>query len=94
MPNLKAFGKLGLSIAGVMVPQIAQVEAAVKEIKSGPDKKKAVLDAVKSSIDLSEVLSGQEIADQDLLFEGLSEINDGYVKVLKSVQPPTQKPAA
>lgn len=85
--NLKAFGKMGLTVAGIMVPQIAAVEAAVTEIRSGPDKKKAVLDAVKSSIELSEALSGQEIADEALLFEGLGQINDGYVKVMKAVQP-------
>jgi hypothetical protein len=86
MPNFKAFGRIGLRVAEVMVPQIAQVEAAVKELRSGPDKKKAVLDAVKASIDLSEVLSGHEILDQDLLLEGIGQLNDGYVKVMKALE--------
>lgn len=85
--NFKQFGKVALTVGGVMVPQIAAAEQAFTAVRSGPDKKKAVLDAVKSSIELSELLSGQEIADADLLMEGLGQINDGYVKVMKAVQP-------
>jgi hypothetical protein len=87
MPNLKAFGKIGLRVAGIMVPQIAAVEAAAMEIRSGRDKKAAVLQTVAASLDLSEALSGQEICDQTLLAEGLSQINDGFVKVMKSLEP-------
>lgn len=87
MPKWASFGRVGLKVAGIMVPQIAAAEAAFTDLKSGPDKKKAVLDAVRSSIDLSEIISGQDIADQALLFEGLSEINDGYVKVMRALEP-------
>ncbi len=85
--NIKQFGKVALTVGGVMVPQIAQAEAAFKQVKSGPDKKKAVINAVRSSVELSELLSGQEIADEALLFEGLSDINDGYVKVMRALHP-------
>jgi hypothetical protein len=84
--DAKLFGKIGLAAAKVMVPQIAVVEQAVTEIKSGPDKKKAVLDTLSSSIELAEALSGRELLDQALLLEGFGEINDGLVKVMKAVQ--------
>lgn len=86
--NWGAFAKVGLTIAKVMVPQIATVEAAVVGIKRGPDKKAAVLDTLRSSIELAEVLSGKEIVDQQLLLDGLGEINDGFVKVMKSLRTP------
>lgn len=93
MPNWKAFAKIGLSVAKVMVPQIAQVESAVAGIKSGPDKKKAVMDTVSQSIELAEVLSGKEIADVPLLMQGISEMNDGYVKVMNAIKhDPEQEP--
>jgi hypothetical protein len=59
MPNWKAFGKVGLTIAKVMVPQ--------------------------------EALSGRELVDVALFQEGLSQVNDGMVKIMNAlhVQVPT-----
>ena len=83
--NAKAFGKIGLAVAKVMVPQIATVEEAVTAIKSGPDKKAAVLNTVASSIELAEVLSGKEIANVPLLMEGIGDLNDALVKILNAL---------
>jgi hypothetical protein len=87
MGKWDTFGKVGFAIAKVAVPQIASVEQAVTAIKSGSDKKQAVLDTVQSSIELTEALSGKEILDQALLVRGLGKINDGYVDVMNAVTP-------
>ena len=83
--RLKIFGKIGLAVGKVMVPQIAQVEAAVKELKAGDDKRKAVIGTVTSSLALAEALSGEEIADVEQFQRGLTMINDGYVLLMNSL---------
>jgi hypothetical protein len=83
--DAKLMGKVGLAAARVMVPQIAQAEDAFKAIKSGPDKKKAVLEAVLASVEMSEALSGKEILNQQLLAEGLGELNDAIIKIQRAV---------
>lgn len=82
--NAKAFGKIGLAVAKVMVPQIATVEEAVNGLK-GPDKKKAVIETVASSLELAEALSGKEIVDVPLFLHGLEQVNEGLVKIANSL---------
>jgi len=90
MPKMgwKGFGKVGLAVAGVMLPQIAAAEQAIQAARkaSGPEKRDKVLAAVTSSVALTEALSGHEIVDEALMAEGLSQINDGYVKVMKALR--------
>ena len=84
--KLKLFGRIGLAIGKVVVPQIATVEAAVGEFRSGKDKQAAVLHTVKASLELSEALSGKDIIDIEKFSEGLRMINDGYVLVMNAVR--------
>lgn len=84
--KLKIFMDIGIAIAKTQVPAIATVELAVKNLKAGKDKKENVLEIVKNSPVIAELISGKEIIDEDLFNEGLSEINDGYVKIMDSIK--------
>lgn len=86
----KKVGKFGMNAAigvgRVYVPEIAAAEQAIRGVKTGPDKKKAVTTAVRASAELAEMLAGKEIVNEDLLTEGLGDINDAYVLGMKGYE--------
>lgn len=93
--NVKVVGNIALAAARVAIPQIAAVEEGIKAVgaaKAGNDKRKAVVGTVRSSVELAEALSGQEIIDEALFEEALNQINDGYVKLMKAIRTPEAQP--
>jgi hypothetical protein len=56
--------------------------------RSGPEKLAAVKQVVHDALVASELLSGKEIVDEDLLDQGITEITNGAVKVLNSIKQP------
>jgi len=83
---MKGFLKLIFSVLKTMVPAIATVEEAIKEIKAGAEKKKAVLSIVMATPEIVEALSGKEVIDENLFKQGLSQINDGLVKIMNATR--------
>lgn len=86
---LTGFLKAGYAIGKSIVPEIATAERVYKGIKNGPDKKASVIEGVLLAPEIVELVEGHQIHNPALFKEGVSEINDGYVKVLKSFSPPT-----
>lgn len=87
--NAKVLGGITLAVARTAVPQIGLVEAGIKAVgaaKAGEEKRRAVVTTVRSSVELAEALSGQEIADEAEFERALNMINDGYVLLMKSVR--------
>jgi len=84
---LKVLGR----ITGVipLAVEIAELAGALfaKGQKSGPLKLQLVRQAVRRSLEASEILVGKDIVDEALLDEGITEITNGAVKVMKAVQP-------
>ena len=89
--KLQWFAKIGLAVGKTIVPQIGLAEDVFQQIKSGPDKKKAVLDGVLSAPDLAPLV-GMAIADPDLYREGVELVNEGMVKILKAGKPAADLP--
>jgi len=83
---MKGFLKLIFSVLKTMVPAIATVEEAIKEIKAGAEKKKAVLSIVMATPEIVEALSGKEVIDENLFKQGLSQINEGLVKIMNATR--------
>ena len=81
---LVSFLKIGKAVAESLVPQIAIVESAVTNLKSGGDKKQNVLDILNASPAIIEAVAGKEIMDEALFAEGVSQVNDGLVKIMKA----------
>lgn len=82
----KAFGQIGLALAKQMVPGVVMAENAVKALKSGGDKKEAVIAAALSATELTEFIKDNpNLVDNALLREGLEQVNDGYVKIAKAL---------
>lgn len=92
MNFLQSFLKIGFELAKTMVPAIATVEVAIKEIKAGGKKKDAVIQIIRSSPEIYEMIRNKEIIDEKMFGEGLSMINDGYVKIMNSVKKPAAEP--
>jgi hypothetical protein len=57
--------------------------------KSGEQKLQAVRAIVKQAIEVSELVAGKDIIDEQLLDQGIGEITNGAVKVLNAVRPKT-----
>ena len=89
MAILRTFLKVGLEVAKAAIPAIATVEVAVRKAKSGGDKKTAVVEIVKVSPMIAELLANKEIVDEKLFAEGVAQVNDGYVKIMNSLGQPT-----
>lgn len=89
---LKEFARVGLEIAKVAIPAIGTVEMAVKKLKSGKDKKEAVLEIIKASPMIAEVLANKEVIDEKLFAQGISKVNDGYVDIMNSLRPAANDP--
>lgn len=84
--DLKGFLKIALGIGETFVPAIATVEHAVTAIKSGGDKKAAVLEIVKASPAIAEAISQKDIVNNALFEQGISKVNDGYVDIMNSLK--------
>lgn len=56
--------------------------------KTGAEKLAAVKAVVRNALVASELLSGKEIVNEDLLDQGITEITNGAVKVLNSIKQP------
>ena len=83
---LRIFGKVGLVAAKAFVPGVAQAEAGILALRKsgGEGKREAVLQLVQGALTASGELTGQHLADPDLL-TGLRMINDGNVLVMKAL---------
>lgn len=64
----------------IMVPQIQKVEDDIKAVKSGPDKKKAVLDAVFDGSDLVESVTDKRLLSDPRVREVFGKVNDAIVE--------------
>jgi hypothetical protein len=62
-----------------MVPQIARIEDDIKEAKSGPRKKAAVLDAVLQGLSLTKEYTGKDVLGHPKTLQVLGDINDALV---------------
>ena len=79
------FGKGLLTVAKLMVPKIAEVEDDIKAIKSGPEKKAAVLETILDSLDVAEQL-GVTIMTDPRVVEALGKVNDALVEAHKVLE--------
>lgn len=99
------FLKIGLAVAKAQVPAIAVVETAVIDLKKStkdktPEEKKlineakknAVLDMVKASPEIYEMIANKEIINEQLFAEGIAQANDAYVKIMNSMRKPGEAP--
>lgn len=85
--KLSSFLKIGFEIAKAQIPAIAIVESAIKESGKGGLKKENVLDLVKASPMIVELIKGNDIQIDEILWnEGLNKINDGYVDIMNSIK--------
>jgi hypothetical protein len=57
--------------------------------KTGAEKLIAVKQVVRNALVASELLSGKQIVDENLLDQGITEITNGAVKVMKAVEQPS-----
>jgi hypothetical protein len=85
-PILKNFLLVGKAIGEQMLPGIAGVETAIKAVKAGGDKKAAVVEIVKSSMEVTESLLDKDLVNDPMFSEAIDEINDGYVKLLNAIK--------
>ena len=68
--------------------QVAEVLARLLRpgVKSGEFKLQAVKEVVRNAVLASELVSGRDIVDDALFDQGITEITNGAVKVLKAVE--------
>lgn len=85
------FAKIGLAVAGAVVPGVAQVEAAVNEFKSGKDKREAVLKLATGAVQAVEFAASEDLVNDAEFQMGLRMINDGNVLMMRAFQR-VQKP--
>ena len=84
---LKVLGKITTIIPlGVQIAELAGRIFRPGE-KTGPWKLQIVKQAVLQALEAAEILVGKDIVDQALLDEGITDIANGAVKVMKAVQP-------
>lgn len=83
---LKQFLLIGKAIGENMVPSIALVENAIISMKSGGDKKAAVIDIIKGSVQTLETVLDKQIVDDPLFIQGIGKVNDGYVDVMNAIK--------
>jgi len=80
--KLKAFLKIGLAVSKIIVPEIASAEQV---FGGGSRKKAAVKDSLMVIPEVVLALQDKEVINKELFEEGLSEINDGLVKIMNSL---------
>lgn len=83
---MKNFLKIALGVLSSMIPAVAAVEVAVKELRAGQKKKEAVLSIIMSVPEIAEAISSKEIIDEKAFKESISELNDAVVKLMNSVK--------
>jgi hypothetical protein len=92
MGVLATFLKVLSGIFNVLPLAVSIVETVAKLFKpgqkTGPEKLAAVKLVVRNALVASELLSGKEIVNEDLLDQGITEITNGAVKVLNSIRQP------
>ena len=93
MGVLGVFLKILPGIFQVIPLAIAVAEAMGKLLKpgqkSGAEKLAAVKLVVRNALEASEILSGKQIVDERLLDQGIEEITNGAVKVMRAVAEPS-----
>lgn len=87
------FGKIALEVAKIQVPAISAVEAAVKSLKAGSEKKQAVVDIITAAPDIIEAIKQEDIIDQVLFKKGVGLVNDGMVAIMNSLKKPNENEA-
>ena len=76
-----ALGKIGIAVGA------AEATAeALGAAKSGAQKSDALINVTVSILKASELVTGHEIADWELFVEGARDIQNGVVKIQKSLQ--------
>lgn len=80
------FLKIANEVVKQAVPGVAMAESAIVAIKSGADKKAAVVELIKSSLMATEDISDKDLVNDPMFAEGVDEVNDGLVKILKAIQ--------
>lgn len=81
--NIKSvFGTIAKGLS--LLPYLVQGAEAIHGAKTGPEKKGAVLDLAENAIGISEMISGKEIVDEKLFREGLDQVIEGQVKIMKA----------
>ena len=78
--KFKGIAKLIYTGVKVMIPKIQEVEDDIKAVKSGPDKKKAVLEAVFDSSDLIESMTDKRVASDPRVKAVFAKVNDAIVE--------------
>lgn len=65
MSKLKDIGRIGLAIAGAIVPGVGQIEAIIKALPGlkGPQKQDALVQLVKHSLETAEGLTDKDLLD-------------------------------
>jgi len=83
---LKVLGKITTIIP--LAVQVAELAGRIFRPgeKTGSWKLQIVKQAVLQALEAAEILVGKDIVDQALLDEGITEIANGAVKVMKAVQ--------
>lgn len=85
MTKKKLFAKLGLTIAKAVVPEIALVEDGIEALKSGKDKREAVLKVATGAVATSEFLLDKDLVNDADFQAALRLINDGNVLLMKAI---------
>lgn len=92
MGVLATFLKVLSGIFNVLPLAVSIAETIAKLLKpgqkTGAEKLAAVKAVVRNALVASELLSGKEIVNEDLLDQGITEITNGAVKVLNSIRQP------
>lgn len=86
--NKKLFLKIGLTVGKMVVPQIALAEGivdAVQQVRSGKDKREAVLKAATDAVQLIEFGANKDLVNDAEFLEGLRLVNDGNVKIMRAI---------
>ena len=73
-------GKFLFAALKTMVPQVAQVEADIKQAKSGPQKKEAVIAAVLHGLAAAHDLTGKDLLGHPKVVQVLGKVNDVMVE--------------
>lgn len=72
--------KLGLNVLKAL-PAIQRTVQAVKSIKSGADKKQAVMEAIRESLDVVENVTDKKVLDDPRVLAAIARANDVLVDV-------------
>lgn len=82
----RTFLNVALGATRVLVPGVAQAEQAFRTAGSGDVKRRTVLDAVTADLLARGYLSNPAIVVDPEFQDGLRQMNDGAVKMMRAVE--------